>query len=537
MSQIPYIPGLQLGKGCNSAINKLHGWALEFELPESMQVVGGQQVAFYLRRVENTQSLFTQLGLSASGAFSGYGMDASAEAKFANNVEINNYETCLLVSVIVQNPSYELKKPRFLEEAKQYFIEQGYSGFEKIYGPEYVAGYVTGGAYHALMKIKTTNKEEQENIAAALSWSGSGADIDAVFNTKIKQQISKMEIQISIFQSGGSGDILETSLDAMVEQAKNFPKMIAEHPIIYTVILNQYSATINPPKGASYAPSADILHRQYILDELNNQYYHYKNLRNNFAYVIDNLADFEEYHDFSLEDLEIQRAKFQDDLDGISAQLNQIAKLARMYQMTVEDVELPTEYYKPHVTLPKVEGMKMTLHELQEKISELNTTVIETKSQVEKMSLNYLPVGTIIASMLTSSEFATEVGDPVNFDPKKCRWVIADGTKNLTGSKLFNEKKEITSLNLSGMFLRGITDGRQPGSYQSDEIKEHEHELNAGVVYDTGGTDADWVANKRYFAYGRTIWPPRSGQPKTAKVGGSETRPQNIAVYYYMKIN
>jgi hypothetical protein len=87
------------------------------------------------------------------------------------------------------------------------------------------------------------------------------------------------------------------------------------------------------------------------------------------------------------------------------------------------------------------------------------------------------------------------------------------------------------------MFLRGMNegrndgkqdpDGREAGSYQPQSIEAHRHKI---------GTAGIWP---RTWANGG------SGEPKTAykadgftdPSGGKETRPKNVAVYFYIKIN
>jgi hypothetical protein len=96
---------------------------------------------------------------------------------------------------------------------------------------------------------------------------------------------------------------------------------------------------------------------------------------------------------------------------------------------------------------------------------------------------------------------------------------------------------------LRGMFLRGLNsfdigkvrddgkedpDGkdRSAASFQIDMLQEHNHKVSSKTAdtgqkgrklpYRNGGLDGDW---------------------QTENYGGSETRPKNVAVYYYIKIN
>lgn len=89
-----------------------------------------------------------------------------------------------------------------------------------------------------------------------------------------------------------------------------------------------------------------------------------------------------------------------------------------------------------------------------------------------------------------------------------------------------------------GRFVRGIDksgngtdpDGkRAPGSIQHDQFAAHTHERPRDVYDAGGGDDAAWVAPDRHFAFGY------SNPPPTGATGGSETRPDNVALLYCEK--
>lgn len=89
-----------------------------------------------------------------------------------------------------------------------------------------------------------------------------------------------------------------------------------------------------------------------------------------------------------------------------------------------------------------------------------------------------------------------------------------------------------------GRFIRGIDKGdsgidpdgeRELGSTQSEQFKAHSHTRPRGVYDAGGGPDSAWVAHSRHFGYGH------SNPPSTGKVGGSETRPDNVALLYCEK--
>jgi len=146
-----------------------------------------------------------------------------------------------------------------------------------------------------------------------------------------------------------------------------------------------------------------------------------------------------------------------------------------------------------------------------------------------------LPVGAVIASMLPPDSFAKSVGDPLDFDPAKSKWVLANGTYDISKSRYRALSGKRLPPDMRGMFLRGINAGRndgkedpggdrEAGGYQEDTLAKHNHPLGYG---------AHGLAN------GKGNGNLESGLPSvnTLPAGDKETRSKNVAVYYYLKIN
>jgi hypothetical protein len=163
--------------------------------------------------------------------------------------------------------------------------------------------------------------------------------------------------------------------------------------------------------------------------------------------------------------------------------------------------------------------------------------------QLDAIIPNHLPVGTIISSLVNYDKFRDIVNDPIGFEKDKSKWSPADGRKVDT-SKYAAYLQVNRVPDLRGIFLRGLNrfdenetstvseeqkdlDGstRTVGSFQKDEFKLHDHKFKSPI---TGprvsyASDAGTMAN---FA-----------ETNTVGTGGTETRPKNAAVYYYIKIN
>ena len=172
--------------------------------------------------------------------------------------------------------------------------------------------------------------------------------------------------------------------------------------------------------------------------------------------------------------------------------------------------------------------------------------------QISAQESDKIPVGTIVSSILEPFEFmkAADSRWPIVPSNPKSKWVPADGVMDISGSKYFRITKKNHTPDLRGMFIRGLNEfqlnqkrtdgkedpdgtGRKSGDYQMDDLKSHNHNFHWYV-----GSGARLPNN--FPGIEKNSYNPNTNQAASAAVaysGGQETRPRNIAVYYYIKIN
>lgn len=170
--------------------------------------------------------------------------------------------------------------------------------------------------------------------------------------------------------------------------------------------------------------------------------------------------------------------------------------------------------------------------------------------------------------MLDYDNFTKLTRDPKVIDPARSKWIPADG-RSIVNSELARITKESNAPDLRGRFLRGLNiiygvkpppldldkadpDGnnRRPGEYQPDAFRLHNHELTdpghthpvaSGFSVDCGskGTPGGELTNGSYGNGDKNVHPAVRNTTGISlrDSGDSETRPKNVAVYYYIKIN
>jgi hypothetical protein len=174
------------------------------------------------------------------------------------------------------------------------------------------------------------------------------------------------------------------------------------------------------------------------------------------------------------------------------------------------------------------------------------------------MAFEFQILGTVIASVLEYDHLIAITGDPAVTNPATSGWIPADG-RSIAGSKLSAQTGLQTAPDLRGRFLRGLntiysngqpglvisaadeddpSSNRKAGDYQGDSFKLHSHvasgHINGSVCGSNGTHDVDSGGDK---------WncDPNLGDHNVVvsvtPFGGSETRPKNVSMYYYIKIN
>jgi len=222
--------------------------------------------------------------------------------------------------------------------------------------------------------------------------------------------------------------------------------------------------------------------------------------------------------------------------DALYTNIEPINGLIFRDSLVIADRQSVTQYFK---RLDPTKTASFTVN-LRQNIKTTPIT-LEANPPVDQKAI---PVGAIVASVLDYQQFlkANGLDQLDNSNMKIAPWVPCDG--RILSVSRYAEYSGGKVPDLRGVFLRGINDygvafatvttvpdqqknpeNKLAGEFQLDMFKAHDHGIT--TYYDkiprTGGTTSD-------------IW--RNDRPtRTSMEGGAETRPKNVTVYYYIKIN
>lgn len=154
---------------------------------------------------------------------------------------------------------------------------------------------------------------------------------------------------------------------------------------------------------------------------------------------------------------------------------------------------------------------------------------------------DFIPVGSVLSSMLTESQFQDQAG---------AGWVLADG-RNVSGSAYSTVTGSSTIPDLRGIYLRGKnnsrSDGNQDpageqalGTYEADQNVSHTHSMDpthsALEAFAGGGstrtivmaTTASSTTAQTDVVFGANV---------TGATGAADARPRSVVVNHFIKIN
>jgi len=185
-------------------------------------------------------------------------------------------------------------------------------------------------------------------------------------------------------------------------------------------------------------------------------------------------------------------------------------------------------------------------------VEPISVKPVEISSSTKKD--NFVPVGTIIASILDFPTFCRING--IDQDMSKSSWLPCDG-RDIQGKSVYADAGSSKTPDLRGVFLRGVNvmypDNRgaatpqegqlnpqniNAGVFQDDAFQGHGHNKVTGCQINTNacGTFGLAAANRSAGNESETITTPTTLSGYGNVRMADETRPNNVSMYYYIKV-
>ncbi|OBS23324.1 hypothetical protein FPOA_03873 [Fusarium poae] len=249
---------------------------------------GPSQIVTYSSRFVNKISEITD-DMNISGSLSiKYGsIGGAGKGSFVDSDKFKESDLNFFISVKVINQSINIKDALVFQGLPS--VTE--SNFRNVFGDCYIAGFLEGGEFNALVSMKVINKAKAMSIKAEaeVALSVGAVDLKAKANVDIDKSnfSSQTETTIQVGWSGG-GHIKPMNqpwtIKALMETAARFPDLVASTPQRTYAILTKYESlrsfmALKPPKlTPMYYENASI-YTNALLDA----YMDYKNIYRNIG--------------------------------------------------------------------------------------------------------------------------------------------------------------------------------------------------------------------------------------------------------------
>ncbi|KAH6991891.1 hypothetical protein EDB82DRAFT_573679 [Fusarium venenatum] len=249
---------------------------------------GPSQIVTYSSRFVNKISEITD-DMNISGSLSiKYGsIGGAGKGSFVDSDKFKESDLNFFISVKVINQSINIKDALVFQGLPS--VDQ--SNFRSVFGDCYIAGFLEGGEFNALVSMKVVNKAKAMSIKAEaeVALSVGAVDLKATAKVDIDKSnfSSQTETTIQVGWSGG-GHIKPMdqpwTIQSLMETAARFPDLVASTPQRTYAILTKYESlrsfmALKPPAlTPMYYENASI-YTNALLDA----YMDYKNIYRNIG--------------------------------------------------------------------------------------------------------------------------------------------------------------------------------------------------------------------------------------------------------------
>jgi hypothetical protein len=202
-----------------------------------------QTVSYTSRFVDRLSDVTEDLCVSGSLSIKAGKIGGSGKGSFVDSDKFKQSDLNFFISVKVVNQTINFKDALVYNPVRSVTTEN----FKKIFGDSFIAGFVEGGEFNALVSMKILNKAKKTDIQAEakVALTVGPIDLEAQANVGIARSNleTNTETTIQVHWSGG-GHIkpMEQQWDipSLMQAAARFPDLVADCPQRTYAILGKY---------------------------------------------------------------------------------------------------------------------------------------------------------------------------------------------------------------------------------------------------------------------------------------------------------
>jgi hypothetical protein len=272
---VPYREGFNYGMGVRSATAGPLAPGAAGSITSVTGAPGGSG-GFHLSRVQSTEEVESQLGISAD-ASGGVGLfSASARFDFAKNCKVQSTSLTLVVSATSQKGFQQIDTPALTADAGNLVSQGKLDMFAERYGDVFVRGMHVGGQFFGVFRIDTKSEASRQRVDSSLAGSYGPFSGDAHFNLTETCSRENATIFCDAYWEGGKVTVQPTTPDGLLAALKQWSETVDDQDVPYLATLAPYiiAQGPEPPNQEDLQHQRDVLKqcarlRSQTLDKLN----------------------------------------------------------------------------------------------------------------------------------------------------------------------------------------------------------------------------------------------------------------------------
>ncbi|WP_437476292.1 hypothetical protein WME75_26060 [Sorangium sp. So ce1014] len=233
----------QLGKGYDAIQDQVKGECVEYRSADPIEGATGQKVIFSLDLVESSKEISRKLGVSA-GASARFGLGSvDVKAQYVEEHQVSQNNIYAFVSVRILNPASAVKGARLSDSARS-TLAVNPERFRERCGDKFIAATQNGGVFYGILEVETSNEQEKQSIAIAISGASLTFSASGSVNNDFRKAISNKQVHVWTYQEGGRGHASSpcagADVQCLLKRAQDMPSSVADNPVTVRVSLDEY---------------------------------------------------------------------------------------------------------------------------------------------------------------------------------------------------------------------------------------------------------------------------------------------------------
>jgi hypothetical protein len=261
--------GHVIGEGFNSDSVERVGTALNVGRVGEDPIAPGQTAVFSFRMLTSQASFEKSLNIGAELEARYALLSGGAKFGFAESSAVNSTSTYIVASCLVTNALRFGSDFTPNDRAAPLIRGGNIDGFKRAFGDRFTQALHTGGEFHALVRITSSDVAHQRNIAASLHAELNGLAYGASFSASMKaareDTQSHTEVDIQIHQTGGVGEQIQipgTQADRIRDHMNRFATAAHQSAAAYEAELLTYDTLALP-----FPPLMELEDRRDVLED------------------------------------------------------------------------------------------------------------------------------------------------------------------------------------------------------------------------------------------------------------------------------